>query len=142
MDKAVAPTAGNAISAISSYALDGTGTPVEWSRIQTSVENIGAGNQDGTLSLWTSVNGVVAQVANFNGAQNENNMFRPLDMNNNEIRTTAGVLTLSGLSSTGTGTITLAPKALGNLIFQNIPTSSAGLPAGAVWKDTTAGNVL
>lgn len=29
-----------------------------------------------------------------------------------------------------------------NLSVMNIPTSSAGLPTGAVWKDTAAGNVL
>jgi len=70
-----------------------------------------------------------------NGADSENNMFLALDMNGNDIKTTAGNLTLSATGSAGTGTITLAPKALGNLILQNIPTSSAGLPSGAVWSN-------
>jgi len=111
MDKSVAPTAGNAISAISSYALDGTATAREWSRIQTKVENIGAGNQDATLSIFNSVNGVVSETFNFNGAQNENNSFRPLDMNGNDIRTASGSLSVGCSTSTTAGaTLTLATK--------------------------------
>jgi hypothetical protein len=110
MDKAVAPTAGNAISAISSYALDGTATTREWSRIQTKVENVGAGNQDATLSIFNSVNGSVLETFNFNGAQNENNSFRPLDMNNNDIRTSTGNILLTGTLSSGAGSIELKTK--------------------------------
>ena len=110
MDKAVAPTAGNAISAISSFALDGTATPREWSRIQTKVENVGAGNQDGTLSIFNSVNGTVLETFNFNGAQNENNTFRPFDLNNNDIRTSTGNIVLSGTLSSGVGSIELKSK--------------------------------
>jgi hypothetical protein len=29
-----------------------------------------------------------------------------------------------------------------NISIKNIPTSSAGLPSGAVWRDSTAGDVL
>ena len=121
MDKAVAPTVGNAISAISSYALDGTATSREWSRIQTKVENITAGNQDSTLSIFNSVNGTVAETFNFNGAQNENNSFRPLDMNGNNIRTTTGDLAINVASSTTAGAVlTLATK-------DNVAGSGAGL---------------
>ena len=121
MDKSVAPTAGNAISAISSYALDGTATPIEWSRIQTKVENVGALNQDGTLSIFNSVNGSILETFNFNGAQNENNSFRPLDMNGNNIRTTTGSLAINVASSTTAGaTLTLATK-------DNVAGSGAGL---------------
>jgi len=121
MDKAVAPTTGNTISAISSYALDGTATPVEWSRIQTKVENIGVGNNDGTLSIFNSVNGTMSETFNFNGGQNENNSFRPLDMNGNNIRTTTGSLAINVASSSTAGaTLTLATK-------DNVAGSGAGL---------------
>jgi hypothetical protein len=53
-----------------------------------------------------------------------------------------GNIGVNASASTGTGTITLTPKVSGNLILQNLPTSAAGLPSGAVWKDTTQGNVL
>jgi hypothetical protein len=62
-------------------------------------------------------------------------MVRTVNMNGNNLQTTAGNLTLSATGSAGTGTLTLAPKALGNLILQNIPTSSVGLPSGAVWSN-------
>jgi hypothetical protein len=107
--------AGDTISAISSWGKDGAGTSREWSRIQTKTENVGAGNQDGTLSIFNSVNGVVSETFNFNGGQNENNSFRPLDMNGNAIRTTSGDLTLNATASTGTGHIILQPKLSGEV---------------------------
>jgi hypothetical protein len=51
------------------------------------------------------------------------------------IRTSTGSLSLNASASAGTGTITLTPKPLGNLIFQNLPTSAVGLPTGAVWNN-------
>ena len=51
-------------------------------------------------------------------------------------------MTVTTLSSTGTGTITISPKALGNLILTNIPSSSAGLPTGAIWRDAAQGGTL
>jgi hypothetical protein len=136
----VAPALGT-ISAISSWAVDATGTSREWSRIQTATENTGAGNQDGTLSLWGSINGTVSLIANFNGAQNENNMFRPLDMNANGIRTTSGDLTISALPSTGTGNLDLRAKGFaqlgGETGFTNIFNTNGNitLNAGGVASD-------
>lgn len=45
-----------------------------------------------------------------NGADNENNSFRPLDMNGQDIKSSTGNMTISTASSTGTGTITITPK--------------------------------
>jgi hypothetical protein len=116
-----ASVASDVLGAISMWADDGAGTSREWTRIQTTAENVGAGNQDGTLSFWGSINGVVAQVANFNGAQNENNSFRPLDMNGNAIRTTLGSMTIdTSPSSTAGAVLTLATK-------DNVAGSGAGL---------------
>jgi hypothetical protein len=115
--------AGDAVSAISSWGRDASGVSREWTRIQTNAENVttSPANQDGTLSFWGSINGVVAQVANFNGAQNENNMFRPLDMNGNAIRTTLGSMTIdTSPSSTAGAVLTLATK-------DNVAGSGAGL---------------
>jgi hypothetical protein len=120
LDKsAVVATAGNAISAISSWAIDTTVTSREWSRIQTKTENVTGGNQDATLSLFTSVNGTVSEVMNFNGAQNENNSFRPLDMNNNEIRSNTGDLTLTASASSGTGNAILQSKSTGSVVLDS-----------------------
>jgi hypothetical protein len=52
----------------------------------------------------------MGEVFNFNGNQNENNSFKPLDMNSNDIRTNTGDLTLSATGSAGNGEIILSPK--------------------------------
>jgi hypothetical protein len=79
-------TAGESVGSISMYGLDATAQKTEFSRIQTKTENVTGGNEDGTLSIFNSVNGVISETFNFNGGQNENNSFRPLDMNTNAIR--------------------------------------------------------
>ena len=105
--------AGDVLGAISTWADDASGVSREWTRIQTNAENVSTSpaNQDGTLSFWGSINGTVSQVANFNGAQNENNMFRPLDMNGNDIRSNSGSMIISTLPSSGTGNLDVKAKA-------------------------------
>ena len=103
-------TAGESIGSISMYGLDAVTQKTEFARIQTKAENVSSGNEDGTLSIFNSVNGVISETFNFNGGQNENNTFRPLDLNGNALRTTAGDLSIQALSSSGTGTIFLQPK--------------------------------
>jgi hypothetical protein len=105
-----ASVAGDTIGAISMWADDGAGTTREWSRIQTKTENVSGGNQDATLSIFNSVNGVISETFNFNGGQNENNTFRPLDLNNNDIRTGTGNILLTGTLSSGAGSIELKTK--------------------------------
>ena len=102
--------AGNTIGTISMWGNDASGVSREWSRIQTKTENVTASNQDGTLSIFNSVNGSVVETFNFNGGQNENNSFRPLDMNGNGIRSTSGDMTISTLPSTGTGFLSVQAK--------------------------------
>jgi hypothetical protein len=121
--------AGDTIGTISMWGKDGAGTSREWSRIQTKTENVGAVNQDGTLSIFNSVNGSVVETFNFNGGQNENNSFRPLDMNNNAVRTTTGDLTLNATASTGTGHIILQPKLAGEVQIAGV-ISQLTNPAG------------
>jgi hypothetical protein len=103
---------GDSLSVISTYANDASGVNREWSRIQTKTENVSASpaNQDSTISFFTSINGALGEVFNFNGAQNENNTFRPFDLNNNDIRTTSGNIVLSGTLSSGVGSIELKSK--------------------------------
>jgi hypothetical protein len=61
----------------------------------------------------------MAEVFNFNGSQNENNCFKPLDMNSNDIRSNTGNLTLSTTASVGTGNIILAPNAAASVLIQS-----------------------
>lgn len=98
------------ISTISSFAKDQTSTIREWTRIQTQTENVSPGNQDGTLQIWNLVNGVLNQTFSFNGAQNENNSFRPLDLNGNDLRSTTGNVIINSNISTGLGQVQIQTK--------------------------------
>lgn len=119
------------ISRVSSFARNSASTQFEYSRIQTQTENNSVGNEDGTLQIWNLVNGTLQMTFTFNGAQNENNSFRPLDMNGNEIRTTLGNVVIQGNVSTGNGEIQLISKTT---------TGTISLDAGGV--NGTAGLVL
>jgi hypothetical protein len=75
----------------SAYGKSYTGAKTEYSRITTQVTNSSVGGgDDGALGIWCSVNGVMQQVMLFNGADNENNSFRPLDMNGNALKSSTG----------------------------------------------------
>ena len=117
-------TAGESVGSISMYGLDATAQKTEFARIQVKTENVAGGNEDGTLSIFNSVNGVICETFNFNGGQNENNSFRPLDMNGNALRTTSGNLSIETTGSSGTGTITIAPNAGASILipFETDPT--------------------
>jgi hypothetical protein len=98
------------LGSISVYGNDGGSQKTEFARIQVKTENVASGNEDGTLSIYTSVNGVNSEVFNFNGAQNENNSFRPLDLNGNALRTTTGDMSITTASSSGNGDLTITAK--------------------------------
>jgi len=87
------------------------GTLTEWARVESSIRNTAAGNDDGALGFSFLTNGVMAEVFRLNGADNENNSFRPIDMNGNDVKSSSGNLGISAASSSGTGTITITPKA-------------------------------
>jgi hypothetical protein len=78
----------------------------EFARIEVSSTNVGGGNNDGSIDFWVSINGTISEVFRMNGADNDNNSFRPLDMNNNNITNVSngGFNTIGATScSIGTG---------------------------------------
>ncbi len=83
------------------FAKDSNGTKTEFARLQVKTENVTPGNQDGTLSVFTAVNGVSQEVFNFNGGQNEINSFRPLDLNGNNLRATSGNMVIETTGAPG-----------------------------------------
>ena len=129
-----ATPAGSIVGAINFYARDAGNTSYEWARMTASARNVGAGNQDGSLSVSCLQNGAISDFFSFNGADNENNSLKPLDMNGQSIKTSSGSLTLSATSSVAPGGhITLAPlSATGDLIFEgtNIQSATSGGSAG------------
>jgi len=194
------------ITEITFNANDAGSQKTQFGAIKCVSTNVASGNEDGAVEVWSCVNGTPAMVMRFNGADNENNSFRPMDMNGNPLTSTTGTLpitttgtatniaiqpradqditlTTTGVSGStlifasnggdstsvnttpnqfacqttgsidlrttgtsalslqaqGSGGITLAPKfgsGTGNLIILNLPTSSAGLPTGAVWNNS------
>jgi hypothetical protein len=98
------------IGSFSFYGLDAGSQKTEFARIQAKTENVASGNEDGTISIFASVNGANSEVFNFNGGQNENNSFRPLDLNSNALITSSGDLTLNATGSSGTGAVNISAK--------------------------------
>jgi hypothetical protein len=138
----------NYIASQNFYANDYQGLKTEFGRLTYQATNSSAGGgNDGALGVWCSVNGNVQQVMLFNGADNENNSFRPIDLNGNALRTSALSMDINAASSTGNGQISITPKPLavgstGTLFMFNLPTSSAGLSSGAVWRNGTVLNIV
>jgi hypothetical protein len=94
------------------YANDYTGAKTEFARINSTITNssLVSGN-DGALNIWAAVNGTISNVFTFNGADNENNSFRPLDLTGNALKTSSGTLPINTTASTGTGIVSIEPKA-------------------------------
>ena len=128
------------LGSISFYGLDAVAQKTEFARIQVKTENVASGNEDGTMSIFNSVNGVNSEVFNFNGGQNENNSFRPLDMNGNNIRTTTGSLTMTSVGSSGTGDLTLSAKNVATLTGLGVAITSTGTAGDAITL-ASAGNI-
>jgi hypothetical protein len=126
------------------YANDFSGNKVLFGKIEcTATTSTGPSNNDGALDFYSCVNGVNNIVFRLNGQDNENNSFRPFDINGQPIKTSQLNLDIDASSSTGNGRIILTPKVTtGYIILNNLPTSAAGLPSGAIWRDAAAANVL
>lgn len=86
------------------------GTIRSFGKIESVITNTALNNDDGALDFYTCVNGTSSLVWRLNGADNENNSFRPLDMNGQDLKSSSGNMGISTASSTGTGTLTLTPK--------------------------------
>lgn len=109
MNKGIAGVNGDNLGLISFQGKDNASAKREFANIAciaTQVNPVGIG-VDGAINLNCAVNGTVLTMMNVNGADNEVNCFRPLDMNNNNIRTSTGNLTIDTTGSSGPGILTL-----------------------------------
>ena len=99
------------VSALNFYGKDNAGTKTQFGGIESVITSAGGGGGvDGALDFYSCVNGGKSLVFRMNGADNENNSFRPLDMNGNNIVTNSGNMTITTSASTGTGNMTLTSK--------------------------------
>nr|WPF46659.1 MAG: hypothetical protein [Lake Baikal virophage 8] len=102
------------------FANNYLGTKTEFAKIESSVRNTGAGNDDGSIAFSGLINGVQTEFFRVNGADSENNMFLPLDMNGQAIKSSSGNLNMDTSSSSGTGQITLTPKSGQSVLIRSV----------------------
>lgn len=101
------------------------GVDTQFGGIECRASTATAGDTDGSLDFYNTINGVLQMTFRMNGADNENNTFRPLDLNGNSLKTSATNLTIDASTSTGNGVITLATKnATGGLAISGDKTQS------------------
>ena len=87
------------------------GTKTTFGKIESIITSSSAPTgDDGALDFYTCVNGISSLVLRLNGADNENNSFRPLDMNGQIIKTSTGNLDINTTASIGTGNLNLYAK--------------------------------
>lgn len=106
------------------YAKNYVGTKTLFGKMECVATNTGLNNDDGALDFYSCVNGINNLVFRLNGADNENNSFRPLDINGNALKTSQGNMAIEAIASTGTGQITIQPKTSSNLIIATTPSGT------------------
>ena len=122
-------------------ALDGVGVERTFGKIESTITtNIAPSNYDGALDFYSLINGVNNLVFRLNGADNENNSFRPLDMNGQDIKSSSGNMGISTASSTGTGNMTITAKAILTETGNSVAITSVGTAGDAITL-TSAGNI-
>jgi hypothetical protein len=134
-------TTGDIVMSQQYNALNFNGVDTTFGKIECTATTATAGDTDGSLDFYSNINGVNQLVFRLNGADNENNSFRPFDLNGFALKTSTANLVIDASSSSGTGTISAILKAGGNLIFTNLPTSNPGV-AGAVWNNLGVLNIV
>jgi hypothetical protein len=120
------------------------GTSTEFAKVEASVRNTGFGNDDGAITFSCLKNGALLPFMNINGAENDNNMFFPLDMNGQPLKTATGNLALSSVNSAGPGNVDITAKSgatinlVGNVNIQ--PTDQLTFTGASLQSITSGGN--
>ncbi len=97
---------GDVIGSHHYWMKDAGGTRKEYARTTAVVKDATTGSIDSSLDFQVATNGTLASMLELNGAENQINALKPLDMNNNSVNTSTGDLTLDA-STSGTSTATL-----------------------------------
>jgi hypothetical protein len=126
---------GDVVGSVFFNALDGAGVERTFGKIESTITtNTAPSNYDGALDFYSLINGVNNLVFRLNGADNENNSFRPFDLNGNALKTSTGNLTIDGTSApSGSGQIIINPRATSNLQINgsvNLPSTSNNFTIG------------
>ena len=71
----------------------------EFTKLETKVRTVGGVNNNGSMSFYGLKNSVPTEFMQLNGLDNMNNMYLPLNMNDNIITTSSGNLVIDTTSS-------------------------------------------
>jgi hypothetical protein len=124
------------------YAKNASGTKAEFANFTALAQNTTAGSESAYLGLNVAVAGAMTNFLNCNGATNVIQANKSIDMNGNQLKTSSSGISIDASTSGGLGFISLVIKPGGNLIITGLPTSSAGLPTNAVWRNGTVLNIV
>ena len=114
-------TTGDIVMSQQYNARNFNGVDTTFGKIECTATTATAGDTDGSLDFYTNITGTNQLVFRLNGADNENNSFRPLDLNGQILKTSTGSMSIdTNASSTAGATLTLATK-------DNVAGSGAGL---------------
>ena len=139
--------AGDVIYSQHHYALDAGSQRTEFGRIRTNVISATSGAEHGSVGIWCARNGGMNEVFTFNGATNDNNSLRPLDMNDNALLTTVGDLKLDASGSAGTGNVNITTKVGGainlnsNVVMDNSEQFIQRNPAFTIYNNQTQSSI-
>jgi hypothetical protein len=103
-------TSGVGIGELSFQAKDAGNTQREYGRINATIRNTGAGNQDGSFSFQALVNNSLTELIRVNGADSQVEFFQPIDLNNNAIVSSIGNVSISALNSANVGDVLITAK--------------------------------
>jgi hypothetical protein len=109
------------------YGKTSTGVKTQFGGIESVITS--AGSSNGALDFYTAVAGVKSLVFRLNGADNENNSFRPLDMNGNNIRSSSTAYDITNIRQIALGSNT----GFGN--EGQVITSRGTAGASTVWSN-------
>jgi hypothetical protein len=139
--------AGDVIYSQHHYALDAGTQKTEFGRIRTTAISATSGAEHGSIGIWCARNGGINEVFTFNGATNDNNSLRPLDMNDNALLTTIGDLKLDASGSSTTGNVNISAKVGGvvninsNVVMDNSESFVQRNPANTIYNNQTTTSV-
>jgi hypothetical protein len=101
---------GDIIASQHYYANSYIGTKTEFAKIETTVQNTSAGNNDGSIGLFGRVNGSLNEFLRIDGSDNQVNCYKQLDMNGQDIITSVSDIRIVSDTSSGSGNITILAK--------------------------------
>lgn len=114
-----------------------SGVDTTFGKIECSATTASVGDTDGSLDFYSLINGVNQAVFRLNGADNENNSFRPLDLNGNALKTSSGNMTIDTTASSGTGTLAITSKGATTITSTASGINLTASAAGTIQNNTT-----